>query len=148
MPSLKFDIHTPLTSAAIQQARRVYIAKHKMYVLLLALLVLGIVISFAGAFVFGGVFNFFGHILGLLLLVSLFVVASLADSLPNVDNVHGSDCAQLLEACMATPEGQKYRAAVLAQGRNFLVIEAKMIYAWTKEFESQTACKKLYDIQA
>lgn len=145
MTALKYDIHAPLTIAAIQQAKTAHNVKTKRYFLLLLSLTIVSVISLAGAIVLGGIFISIWVISSVLLFLSLLVIGHLLVPM-NFNEASDSDCARLLGACMSTPEGQTYRAAVLAQGRKFLELESEMIYAWANKHESRMACKKLYDV--
>lgn len=140
LTNLKFDIHAPCTIEAINAAKLVDAKVKKLcfsilgalavcLFLLLILYLLGVDTSIKGPTVLVGV-------------VAMLNLAVCAESI-GVKEVPESDCARLMTACMATPEGQQYRAAVLAQGRKFLKEEAKMIYDWADTEGLRRACKTL-----
>lgn len=63
------------------------------------------------------------------------------DDLEPVDDY---DCADLLSACRATPEGEAYRQKVLDEHRQFVVAEQTMIEGWARGAGRRAACAALY----
>lgn len=145
MSDLKFNIHTPCTVEAIQAEKLANQSDIKWVYFVLRLLGLGLFWSV--------VLYFLGVIPSIMapisvVLLMLVVTVYLCSDVVEVEEVPDAECGRLLEACIATPEGQRYREAVLAQGRKFLAKEAEMIYAWTNQKDTRLNCKKLYDIPA
>lgn len=58
--------------------------------------------------------------------------------------VSQADCAGVLAACEATPEGRLYRDAVLAQGRELVQGEYVALYQWAASAPAREACRRLY----
>lgn len=64
-----------------------------------------------------------------------------------LEEVEENECADLHDACLATPEGVVYRQAVIDQGRRFIVVEYLAIKAWAKDQSREGACRRLYGIE-
>lgn len=64
----------------------------------------------------------------------------------NCGELPDDKCGEMLSLCEKTPEGRHYRAAVLEQGRKFVMAEFQMMTDWVEQIPHRTNCKRLYGI--